>query len=1555
MHLHEKIGLSDSKGNVSFVSPSTDACVLPSDSCDKLFEEKISLPLWCASITNAVFRTRTPFAAFVRFAIHLSRDDSHRSLSPAFPIPLPYFGVFDRMPLGLSQHRRAKIHFRRAVVLVTLALNFWWSGNKFIDKDLLRRVPSSPQLLIIERIKNFMQADGFQIPVPVVSAGRRFPQLIARLSELSSALTNLGPQSSPYSHVFEGKPKVVEQNNEVRDDLQPYRSLDASRLKLVGTGSWDPLPFLDDNLSMAFTNPDCLIYPCDYTFASLPKMEDPASEILAIARRWDDLGLLYLHPFDVPSAFPQECVKIFNCFKDQKNDRQIGDRRGRNFTEMAVRGPSKGLPSGADLCELFVDASSQKVSISITDRKDFYHQFAVSETRAQSNTLHCGIPVSLLADTNAYAAFTSQFARSREERLKSGDGLFAAPRFPKLPRRRKFDVLYPAFNSILQGDHGGVEYACQAHSGLLETYGLLSEQNRLVADRPFRGDSLLEGLVIDDYFSIGISDKCSPSPSPDLDCFDVAQQAYSDHGLIGSPLKDIRGSSRGKVIGAEINADADALRRSICTLGSPVAKRYSLAWITLQICCLPCTTDVLHLCLLGGWVACLTYRRPLMSILNASFRLVDASTIDSNNPRMISLPRAVANELTILSLLVCLAVSDLGAPPCGDVFCTDASLQKGAICSAALNPQLGKILWKITRSKGAYHRLLTPLESISKRLGLLEEKAPVEVVAPPRPLAFCYDFLEVFSGSAKVSDSLSKLGFVIGPPIDLSVSPEYNMEYLHVISWITHMVASGQLCSFMAEPPCTTFSIMRKPPLRSRLSPFGFDTSHVQTSNGNLLAHRALQLMWVGLQNQVPGLLEKPLSSLLKHMPSYKNLLSQPFVRQCRTDSCMFGSIHQKSFRFVSVHLDLDRLAARCDRSHCHVPIAGGYTKASATYVDRLADRLAEVLSVGIKLVKDRVSAFEALPSRGLENQVVNSIALSSEWKVVDDWCFRKSSHINILEFSVLGRLAKCLASRGSSVRAVSFVDSFVVSAAASKGRTSSVGLAPVLRRYNAVCVAAGLYINTPFCPTRLNPSDDPSRDQPLREPSGCFDVRSWDCADLFRLSALPKLRRWSSNWVRLTLSLMGPRFLDLTDRSFFRCSLPWTLCSQMDFAQMDFDSTLGFPGEGPSVSLLLLCWLCCCVSGSWSVGPSCLFGALAMASVSESMLPRNNADLTRQLHRQSRPTLVSGRPVLPATTLNRDNLFKVFDDWCATEEICFSTLLENALKFVEEINVILVKYGKLLYSSGRPYGHYSETINSVVSRKAILRRQLQMAWDYAFAWVKAEPPTHHMACPWQILLAIVGTSLLWGWCREAGIFAMTWGGLLRAGEATSALRRDLLLPADTQDTNQFALVSISEPKTRFTVARHQTAKIDAPDLVRVMHLAFFKLPQNERLWPYSSQTLRNRFKTVLASLSLHVSPSYDLRQLDLGSLRPGGATWLLQTTEQSELVRRRGRWISARVMEVYLQEVGAAKFMNALNADQKEKIYGMAFGFPHLLTKAEQFFRAGVSSTVWFKIFCSL
>ena len=178
------------------------------------------------------------------------------------------------------------------------------------------------------------------------------------------------------------------------------------------------------------------------------------------------------------------------------------------------------------------------------------------------------------------------------------------------------------------------------------------------------------------------------------------------------------------------------------------------------------------------------------------------------------------------------------------------------------------------------------------------------------------------------------------------------------------------------------------------------------------------------------------------------------------------------------------------------------------------------------------------------------------------------------------------------------------------------------------------------------------------------------------------------------------------------------------------------------------------------------------------------------------------------------------------------------------------------------------------------------------------------------------------------------------------------MLPQDTYGTNNFALLAISEPKTRYSAAGHQCSKIDSPDLLRVLSVAFAGLSPRERLWSMSGQTLRLRFKAFLSALNLTtVHPG--MQSLDLASLRPGGATWLLQVTEQSELVRRRGRWVTAKVMEVYLQEVSAARYLNCLDDLQKQKLFGMAYAFPGILRQAESFVEASIPTTIWYKVFC--
>ena len=558
-------------------------------------------------------------------------------------------------------------------------------------------------------------------------------------------------------------------------------------------------------------------------------------------------------------------------------------------------------------------------------------------------------------------------------------------------------------------------------------------------------------------------------------------------------------------------------------------------------------------------------------------------------------------------------------------------------------------------------------------------------------------------------------------------------------------------------------------------------------------------------------------------------------------------------------------------------------------------------------------------------------------------------THINILELSVVVRLVSRLVAQGKSLRVVVLVDSNVVRCAASKGRSSSKALSKALNRLAALSVLGGIYLVLGFAPTRLNPSDDPTRDVALRDPSPGFDLSAWGRRDLYALASLSKLRRPFSNWVRLCLLLLGPSLCHCADRSVFRVpAFPFGLsqlgCNVPPYqfqSVLDFDQTLGFPGEGPLSFLVGIglrppkCW--------WflTVAHLCLCHGV--------LVPRNAGDLGRQQLRSGRPPLQSGRPVLGLTNQHRETFINQFESWLQGQGFSLDAMLENHFYEIDHLNRLLVYYGRCLYSAGRPYNHFAETINAIAARKPVIRRQLQEAWNLAFAWVREEPSTHHIAMPLQVLVSAITICLIWGWLDMAGMLALSWGALLRVGEFLQATRGDLLLPCDTNYTNPFALLALREPKTRFTAARHQSAKLDVPDLLRVVHLAFSRLHPSQKLWPKSGQTLRQRFKAVMMELGTGTEVKINGKSLDLGSLRGGGATWVLQVTEDSEFTRRRGRWVSQRVMECYIQEISAFQYLSAVSAAGRTKIFNLCDFFLTALNGAEQFWLAEIPTNVWY------
>ena len=375
----------------------------------------------------------------------------------------------------------------------------------------------------------------------------------------------------------------------------------------------------------------------------------------------------------------------------------------------------------------------------------------------------------------------------------------------------------------------------------------------------------------------------------------------------------------------------------------------------------------------------------------------------------------------------------------------------------------------------------------------------------------------------------------------------------------------------------------------------------------------------------------------------------------------------------------------------------------------------------------------------------------------------------------------------------------------------------------------------------------------------------------------------------------------------------------------MDFDSSLGFPGEGPFFQSK-----CASLLGLLLLVFQGVQGQVPLASSHGLLLPRSARD--RQ-ERRGAGDLPAGRPVEPVTQKNREALWASFCEWLANAGIERS--LFESVEGQRDVDG----------------AHYSETLNAFSSRVPKLRRLLQPAWDVAFAWRREEPSLHHAAMPWQVLVALVATALLWGWVKVAGALALAWGGLLRIGEVLGALRSDLLLPSDVQGTSDYALLSIRNPKTRFSAARHQAVRVDQPNLLAVLELVYRKIPAGCKLWPFSGQTLRARFQQLCSALQLPVGRSPGKNGLELSSLRAGGATWLMNTAEDSEFVRRRGRWLSSRIMEIYIQEVTALQFLPTLPTPAREKVFLALETFPGILDRVVFFATVGILPTAWYKL----
>ena len=147
-----------------------------------------------------------------------------------------------------------------------------------------------------------------------------------------------------------------------------------------------------------------------------------------------------------------------------------------------------------------------------------------------------------------------------------------------------------------------------------------------------------------------------------------------------------------------------------------------------------------------------------MSVLSASYGIVDARKVEPSRPKLVKLPRPVAQELVLLSVLCPLSFCDLSAPVSTRVYATEMRLNIRVVMCLPI------WAWTWLGYSGGLLRSEAVASGLLKRLRF-EDPEPFELRAtqgpglqePERPSAFFFEFIEVCGGSGRVTAARAAL------------------------------------------------------------------------------------------------------------------------------------------------------------------------------------------------------------------------------------------------------------------------------------------------------------------------------------------------------------------------------------------------------------------------------------------------------------------------------------------------------------------------------------------------------------------------------------------------------------------------------------------------------------------------------------------------------------------------------------------------------------------------------------------------------------------------------
>ncbi|CAE7284713.1 unnamed protein product, partial [Symbiodinium sp. KB8] len=818
-------------------------------------------------------------------------------------------------------------------------------------------------------------------------------------------------------------------------------------------------------------------------------------------------------------AHPKSLCRVFGAYKTPTADRMIGDRRGPNALEGRLLGVSSDLPQGFLLTGFSVPPGYALCGAS-TDRSDYYHQIWTTPQRTASNAVGPPLCLSELRATRAHGEF---LARAVAGLGSARNSLLGRNRGSVYELCGRDPVVCGAFRAILQGDHGGVEIATAAHEGLLEGCGLLAEDRRFVASRPPPISSCAEALVIDDFFAVSLVD--------------------------ASSLKGLEGEARSQALQAS-TATQCVLRAKEAYRGAQLAgsdHKDNMGSLTY-------TVAGAEVCSELGLVeqGAVLVGAPLQRRLALSFVTLKAAALPGTSEELISsMLGAWVSYIQFRRPFACFLDSafKLGVKKAHPSGSPARPLPRKAACELSLLAACAPLLATniavhvycadASLAKGAFCKARVGRD-ISEAVWHSGTKGGHTRLAPRQPDDPCPETpAELFDGPRGEALPPEELASAKARPLGM------DYDFAEVFS------ASGAVSEAARE-------------LGLRVGP---RVSLAASEEFDLL--RAHVLDWL----------------LYFIMRGFCQRCGVPCILSCAAASFFFELPAAKAARDSERFRFFPSARALCGaESPCHL----GFLTTGVPLTVRSSPRLTgkPFEHALASLVRSALAAGrepETEPRPGLESALADDVLLTSNWEVCSSWRWSAKKHINVFESEAALSFYKRLALEGGDRRCALISDSAVVVGSHRKGRSSARLLRSSLKRVGTTTIAGGLYTSLVFGPTRWNPSDDPTRDAPLRTPSGIAVSSGLSREELRDLSSLRGLSRPRANWVRLALVLYTVAF-DHPSRlvSAVRISarLLATLVKAPPFAWLLVFSSSGFvPGRSfPGIPMTVAVLTVACV-----------------------------------------------------------------------------------------------------------------------------------------------------------------------------------------------------------------------------------------------------------------------------------------------------------------------------------------------------------------------------------------